>query len=196
MVDLDLAPPPLPGQQKKEGFLKRFFLKEDKKQAAPTAAAAPPPQDDLSEIRRKLSDGYGVELEEATPDSDQLVAAVAELVGEPHALYLAEVEGRPAGTCGLKAIDPGTGEVKRMYVDPAARGNGVARALLERVMADGRATGVRRLQLETAAWMVEAHALYRSCGFVDAEPFAQPEFGAHPGFEHLARFMTLTLEET
>ena len=43
--------------------------------------------------------------------------------------------------------------------------------------------------------MVEAHALYRSCGFTDAPPFPDPEFGCFPGFEHLARYMTLTLEE-
>jgi len=146
----------------------------------------------IDEIRRNLFEGYGLRLEDATPDSDRLVAVDA-LVEPPQILYLAEIDGHPSGTCGLKQRDAGTAEIKRMYVDPARRGQGVARALLEQVIDDGRSAGVRTLRLETTAWMVEAHALYRSCGFTDAEPFADPEFGCHPGFEHLARYMTLSL---
>ena len=83
-----------------------------------------------------------------------------------------------------------------MYVDPAFRGLGVARTILRRLIDDARTAGYGMLRLETAVWMVEAHALYRSCGFADAAPFPDPEFGCHPGFEHLARYMILPLEET
>jgi len=146
-----------------------------------------------AEIRRNLHEGHGVELEEATPDSNQLVEIVP-LLEAPQALYLAEVDGQPAGTGGLKPIAPGVAEIKRMYVDPAFRRRGVARAVLRRLIDDGRAAGYAALQLETAVWMVEAHALYRSFGFADARPFPDPEFGCFPGFEHLARYMTLPLE--
>ena len=146
----------------------------------------------VAEIRRNLFEGYGLRLEEATPDSDQLVA-ITDLLKPPQVLYLAEIDGRAAGTCGLKQVTADTAEIKRMYVDPARRGHGVARALLEQVIDDGRAAACRTLRLETTVWMVEAHALYRSCGFTDAAPFADPEFGCHPGFEHLARYMTLSL---
>ena len=149
----------------------------------------------VTEIQRKLLDGYGVRLEEATPDAELLVE-IAGLLEPPQCLYLAEIDGRPAGTGGLKPVRPEVAEIKRMYVDPGFRGQGVARALLERLIADGRASGYRTLQLETAVWMVEAYALYRSCGFVDAAPFPDPEFGCFPGFDHLARYMTLSLEET
>lgn len=149
----------------------------------------------VSEIRRKLRDGFGIEIEQATPDSGELVEIKA-LLEAPHLLYLAEVDGRPAGTAGLKHVGPGVAEIKRMYVDPPFRGRGIARALLEQVIADGRAAGYRTLQLETAVWMVEAHALYRSCGFTDAAAFDNPEFAAYPGFEHLARYMLLNLGET
>jgi GNAT superfamily N-acetyltransferase len=148
----------------------------------------------MAEIRRNLLDGHGLKLEEATPDADLLVE-IAPLLEPPQALYLAETGGQPAGTGGLKQVAPGVAEIKRMYVDPAFRGLGVARALLRRLIDDARAAGYGRLQLETAVWMVEAHALYRSCGFVDASPFPDPEFGCHPGFEHLARYMILPLEE-
>jgi GNAT superfamily N-acetyltransferase len=148
----------------------------------------------LAEICRKLLDGYGVKLEDATPDGDLLVE-VAPLLEPPQALYLAEIDGRPVGTGGLKQVGPATAEIKRMYVDPAFRRHGVARVLLRRLIDDGRAAGYGSLQLETAVWMVEAHALYRSCGFVDAGPFPDPEFGCRPGFEHMARYMVLPLEQ-
>jgi len=146
----------------------------------------------IAEIRRNLLEGHGLALEDATPDSANLVQ-IADLLVSPQCLYLAEVDGRPAGTCGLKPFSAEVAEIKRMYVDPAARGRGAGRALLQRVIDDARAAGYRGLRLETAVWMVEAHGLYRSCGFVDAAPFPDPEFGCVPGCEHLARYMTLAL---
>ena len=148
----------------------------------------------LAEVRRRLLEGYGMQLEEATPHGDLLVE-IGPLLEPPQALYLAEVDGRPAGTGGLQEVAPGVAEIKRMYTAPAFRGHGVARAVLSRLIDDARAAGYGRLQLETAVWMVEAHALYRSCGFTDAEPFPDPEFGCFPGFEHLARYMVLSLDE-
>jgi len=60
-----------------------------------------------------------------------------------------------------------TAEIKRMYVRPGARRTGVGRAILERLLADARVEGYRFVRLETLRFMVEAHALYRSVGFVD-----------------------------
>jgi len=147
-----------------------------------------------AEIRRNLLEGHGLQLEDATPDSARIVD-IAGLLEPPQCLYLAEVDGRPAGTCGLKEISGESAEIKRMYVDPTLRRQGVARALLERVIDDGRVAGYRTLRLETVVWMVEAHALYRSCGFVEVPPFSDPEFGCLPGCDHLARYMTLSLDE-
>jgi ribosomal protein S18 acetylase RimI-like enzyme len=147
----------------------------------------------IAEIRRNMLTLHGIDLRDIAPDPDLLVE-IAGLLAPPHAIYVAEVDGRPAGTGGLKQIGPDLGEIKRMYVDPAFRGRGAARAIVERLVADGQAAGYRALRLESAVWMVEAHALYRSCGFTDAPPFPDPEFGCFPGYEHLARYMTLNLE--
>jgi GNAT superfamily N-acetyltransferase len=146
----------------------------------------------VAEIQRNMLTLHGIDLLDIAPEAD-LVVEIAGLLEPPHAIYVAEVDGRPAGTGGLKQIAPGVGEIKRMYVDPAFRGRGAARAIVERLVSDGRAAGYRALRLESAVWMVEAHALYRSVGFVDGDDYAEREFGGLPSVQHLARYMLLDL---
>lgn len=62
-------------------------------------------------------------------------------------------------------------EVKRMYVVPAARGQGWARRLLARLEDSAREAGADVLVLETGTAQPEAIALYESSGFVPVEPF-------------------------
>ena len=66
----------------------------------------------------------------------------------------------------------GFGEVKQMYVDPAARGNGVARKLLARIEAAARAAQLPLLRLETGVYSDDALRFYRAAGFSDRGPFA------------------------
>lgn len=90
-------------------------------------------------------------------------------------LILATVGGVPAGVGALKPVDAEVAEVKRMFVRPAARGTGVGRAVLERLLADARGEGFHTVQLETFTFMRPALALYRSSGFVDVEGFEGSE---------------------
>lgn len=89
-----------------------------------------------------------------------------------------------AGFAALKQLGAGQGEVKSMRAAPAARGTGVGRALLEHVVAEARALGLRELYLETgtAQLHVPAIALYRSAGFVSCGPFADYEASPHNQF--------------
>src|SRR5262245_12353300 len=102
----------------------------------------------------------------AHPGSDQVLADAGHLPG-PYApprgrLYLARLDGAPAGCVALHPLDPHTGEVKRMYVQPEARGRGLARALMERLLADAASLGYRTIRLGTLEEMVAAQSLYRS----------------------------------
>ncbi len=140
---------------------------------------------------------YGLDLAGL---GDGLLTEIEELVRPPGRLYLASMSDVPAGTAGLKPLDAAVGEdgagvaeIKRMYVRPVARGQGVGRVLLQQLVADARADGYRTLRLETAEWMAAAHALYRSVGFVDADPYAGREFGAVRAADGIARFMELDL---
>lgn len=84
---------------------------------------------------------------------------------------LAELDAQPVGCGGLRpGPQPGTGEVKRMYVDPVARGRGTARALLAALVSAAVALGYERLVLETGTEQPEAIALYTSAGW---QPIAQ-----------------------
>jgi GNAT superfamily N-acetyltransferase len=72
---------------------------------------------------------------------------------------------RAVATAGLRAIDERHGEVKRMYVDPAYRGSGVAARMLRTLEADARARGWDRLVLETGDTMIPAQRFYAREGF-------------------------------
>ena len=93
------------------------------------------------------------------------------------------------GVGALKRLDAEHGEVKSMHTAEAARGRGVASALLREILAAGRRRGMRRLSLETGSWayFLPARALYARHGFVECGPFG--DYREDPN----SVFMTLEL---
>jgi len=76
--------------------------------------------------------------------------------------------------CGaFRPIDATTVEVKRMFVHPAHRGRGVARAILAALETEARRRGFTRAILETGNRQSEAIALYHACGYARIEAFGQ-----------------------
>ena len=92
-------------------------------------------------------------------------------------LWVAFVDGLGSGCAALREIDDETGEVKRMYVDPDMRGNGIARKLANHVIDQARAIGYKRLRLGTLASMAPAQSLYESLGFNSIPAYRPDEFG-------------------
>lgn len=74
-------------------------------------------------------------------------------------------DGAPLGCGALRRLDAETGELKRMYVAPAARGLGLGRRLVDALEAEARGLGMRRLVLETGTRQLAAIALYKAAGF-------------------------------
>jgi GNAT superfamily N-acetyltransferase len=108
------------------------------------------------------------------------------------ALALLVVRGESAlGTGTVRQLEPGIGEIKRMYVRPEARGIGVGAALLDRRVAEARARGSSAVRLDSAPFQLQAHDLYRSRGFVEREPYPGSETPA--GLLAAWRFFELRL---
>lgn len=86
-------------------------------------------------------------------------------------LILAELDGRAVGVVALRPLpEAGAAEIKRLYVEPVARGRGVGRRLAETVIAEARAQGYRKLRLETLPLMAAANRIYDELGFVVMTP--------------------------
>ena len=112
-----------------------------------------------------------------------LRAAIAELVVrygseaaegplKPAANYLvATVDGYPAGCIARVPVSDGLVEMKRVFVDDAFRGRGVASRLVRTFEEQARADGVRRIRLETGTKQPEAMALYEKLGYSRIENF-------------------------
>jgi GNAT superfamily N-acetyltransferase len=95
---------------------------------------------------------------------------------------IARLDGHPVGCGVLKALDAHTGEIKRMWVAPHARGIGLARRLLERLEAQALQCDLTRVRLDTNRVLTEAHALYRKAGYREIERYNDNPY-AHLWFE-------------
>jgi putative acetyltransferase len=89
-------------------------------------------------------------------------------------VWSAWVDAEIAGIGALKDLGNGAGEVKSMRTHPDFLRRGIGVALVEHIIAEARARGMHRLSLETGNGPAfePALRLYRKCGFVDGEPFA------------------------
>jgi GNAT superfamily N-acetyltransferase len=94
------------------------------------------------------------------------------------AFFVGYLDDRPVATGAWRrrhdvAVDGTTeaAEIKRMYVAPAARGRGLARAMLAHLEATARDAGAEAMILETGLAQPEAIALYKSSGYTPIPGF-------------------------
>ena len=102
--------------------------------------------------------------------------SVERLIDEGVELFVLRVDGDATGCGGILFVqgpggDPDYGEIKRMFVRPGHRGEGLGRRMLEHLEAQARSRGIGLLRLETGIDQVEAIALYESMGFRRCPPF-------------------------
>jgi len=107
-------------------------------------------------------------------------------------LLVAKLSKQYAGLICLKELTEDTGEIKRTYVRPEFRCQGIGRALLNSVLHEARTIGYKKIRLDSAGYMKEAHSLYRSVGFNDIEPYEGSEIPEE--FKQHWVFMEMQLE--
>lgn len=128
------------------------------------------------------------------PRSPEAAALIARLDEDLHRRYPAEfvhgfdpdsiaggrgvflvgrLDGRPVACGAVRLLEPGVGEVKRIFVDDSARGRGLARRILKTLEDEGRKLGFARIVLETGTNQPEAMGLFTSEGYAQIPPFGE-----------------------
>jgi GNAT superfamily N-acetyltransferase len=102
---------------------------------------------------------------------DMPKAGPAEL-GPPHGAFIVGWVGEEAVCCGgIKRLPDGACEIKKMFVAPGARGQGVARVLLGALEDLARERGYAVARLDTGPRQPHAQRLYESAGYVEIDNF-------------------------
>lgn len=106
--------------------------------------------------------GFGTEL-------DDLPGAYARPEGR---LALAILSGTAVGCIAMRKFDSNSCEMKRLFVQASARGNGVALTLIEWLLSEARSQGYSRILADTLPTMHAALRLYERFGFKRIDPYS------------------------
>jgi len=148
--------------------------------------------DDLAgpEIRELLAEHLR-SMHELSPPESVHALDLAALRGSDITFWTAWSNSELLGCGALKELSPAHGEIKSMRTRSARRRQGVARAMVQHIIAEARARSYARLSLETGSMEAfePARRLYEAFGFAYCPPFA--DYIEDPN----SSFMTLELEE-
>jgi GNAT superfamily N-acetyltransferase len=129
--------------------------------------------DDLPVVERLFrayADGIGVDL--GFQGFEEELATLPGKYAPPRGRLLVAWDGdAPLGCVALRPVDDDTGEMKRLFVTPEARGRQLGRALAERICREARDAGYRRICLDTLPSMAPAIGLYADLGFRPIDPY-------------------------
>lgn len=102
-------------------------------------------------------------------DFEHEIVSLAHEYGPPQGHFvLAALAGAHVGCGGLRRFSDGVCEMKRLYVVPPHRSEGVGRAIAEALVNQARVMGYRTMMLDTLPAMDRAQALYAALGFKPA----------------------------
>ncbi len=109
------------------------------------------------------------------------IAAVsgADLAPPRGLLLVARYADEPAGSAGVRLRDDGTAELTRVFLYQGVRGRGGAGLLVRAAEDAARASGARRIILDTRGDLVEARALYARLGYAETEPHNADPYAEH-----------------
>jgi len=128
----------------------------------------------LQWVNAKVNEEFGINFNtEAIVDTD--MQNLAKFMPPNGRILLCIVEDHLSGIACLKYLEPGIGEIKRMYVRPESRKSGLGRAMINRLVAEAIQIGYERIRLDSARFMEAAHQLYRTIGFSEIAAYKGSE---------------------
>ncbi|HWH15623.1 MAG TPA: GNAT family N-acetyltransferase [Miltoncostaeaceae bacterium] len=105
-------------------------------------------------------------------DLDNAVRVASEELMPPHGAFLMAMHGGRAVGCGaVRRLGPDVAELKRLYVDPDARGLHLGERLMEAMEDAARASGYRTVRLDTDPCLEEAQGLFARRGYRQIPPY-------------------------
>jgi len=133
-------------------------------------ARTPPEIEDARSIFKEYQSSVGIDLcfQGFEQELEQLPGEYSEPRG---CILLALVESKLAGCVALRPLSSDICEMKRMYVRPSFRGQGLGRILAQDIIAEARKRRYRKMRLDSLSSMREALSLYESLGFVPIDAY-------------------------
>jgi putative acetyltransferase len=130
---------------------------------------------------RALLDGHLAFARQVTPPGHVHALDTGAWSDPDLTLFGARRDGSLVGVGALRRLDAAHAEVKSMHTRAEARGQGVARAMLDHLLGVAEASGYRRVSLETgtADAFAAARSLYLGAGFRPCAPFGQYTVNPH-----------------
>jgi putative acetyltransferase len=124
----------------------------------------------VRKLFKEYSDSLNFELCFQNFD-EELANLPGQYVPPSGCVLLAMYQDQSAGCVAIRRIDEGVCEMKRLYVRPQFRRQGIGRALADTVIERAKKAGYSRMRLDTAPTMDAAKELYTSLGFRKISPY-------------------------
>jgi len=127
----------------------------------------------IDEVRRlflEYEQFLGVDL--CFQSFEEELAGLPGKYGPPDGVLLMAMDGRQSAGCvALRKVEDGVCEMKRLYLKPQYRGQGLGRLLAELIVSEAIALGYKIMRLDTLDKLKEAMGLYEAMGFRRREPY-------------------------
>ncbi|HWF97566.1 MAG TPA: helix-turn-helix domain-containing GNAT family N-acetyltransferase [Steroidobacteraceae bacterium] len=141
------------------------------------------PADPRSADAERCLQRYYAELAARFPSGFELHAdhapAAEEFAPPAGCMLVVRLFGEPVGCGGIRTLEPGVGEIKRMWISPEVRGMGVGRRLLGVLEEVARARKLRTVRLDTHGSLAEALGLYRAAGYREIPRYNDNRYAQH-----------------
>jgi len=126
------------------------------------------------EIAERFESGFDPEEGGAGDDAE---------MQPPNGFFVvARLDGEPVGCGGIKRLDATTGEIKRVWTAQSARGQGVARRIMQALETLAQTSSMTTIRLDTNKSLTEAQAMYRRSGYTEIARYNDNPY-AHHWFE-------------